>query len=245
MKSNDMDTPTIGWTAMPQMQLLRKALLALGILAALTWISADLYASFHYEGYQWPIDAISGLSTVDSPVQSMSRAGTLLYDLMRIGFAAGVWLSADKRRSIQVTAAALLAFSLTDFAASLFPWYPEEPLTTPANLAHGVFAGALPMIWFFLSIAAGASAGDKGFWAFSYATILAILILGALPLLGSFEIGVDQPPAFFGASERINAYGYMLWMIALAIVLLRNQAIIRSPEETIEVVDASSAANRN
>lgn len=223
---------------------LRKALLALGVLAALTWISADLYASFRYEGYRWPVDAISGLSAVDSPVQSISRAGTLLYDLLRIGFAAGVWLSAGGRRSIAITAAALLAFSLTDFAASFFPWYPEEPVTTPANLAHGIFAGALPMIWFFLSMGFGAQAGGKGFRVFSYATMLAMLILGAVPLLGSFEIGLDQPPAFFGASERINAYGYMLWMMALAVVLLRNPVGIRGSEEMTAVAGAISAAHR-
>jgi hypothetical protein len=223
---------------------LRKALLFCGILASLSWTGTDVIASYRYEGYSWPVDAISGLSAVDSPVQSMSLAGTLIYDLMRIGFAAGVWFSAGGRRSMRITAAALLAFSLTDFAASFFPWHPEEPLTTPENLAHGAFAGALPMLWFFLSIGAGAHAGGKGFRTFSYATILAMLILGAMPLLGSFEIGVDQPPALFGASERINSYGYMLWMMVLAIVLLRNQAKIRSPEETTEVVDARSAANQ-
>jgi hypothetical protein len=222
MKTTNADPPAAITKDMHRLLRLRKALLMLGILAALTWIISDLNASYRYEGYSWPVDAISGLSAVGSPVQSMSRVGTLIYDMLRIGFAAGVWLSAGGQRSIRITAAALLAFSLTDFAASIFPWYPEKPLTSPENLAHSAFAGALPMLWIFLSIGTGAHAGSKGFRTFSYVIILAMLILGALPLLDSFVVGVDQPPALFGASERINAYGYMVWMMALAVVLLRK-----------------------
>ncbi len=190
MITSDVDSSTGEKSSHPTGRL-RKVLLALGVLAALTWISADLYASFRYEGYRWPADAISGLSAVDSPVQSMSRAGTLLYDLLRIGF-----------------------------------------------------AGLLPMIWFFLSNGAGAHAGGKRFRFFSYSIIVAMLILGTLPLLGNLEVGVDQPPALFGASERINTCGYMLWMMALAVVLLRNPASIRGSEEMTAVAGAMSAVHR-
>jgi len=230
MKTNDMDPPAAILKDMRRRLHLHKALLMLGIFAALAWIISDFNASYRYEGYSWPVDAISGLSAVDSPVQSLSRVGTLIYDMLRIGFAAGVWFSAGARRSIRITSAALLAFSLTDFAAFFFPWYPEKPLSTPENLAHSAFAGALPMLWFFLSIGTSAHAGEKGFRMFSYAIILAMLVLGALPLLGSSVTGVDQPPALFGASERINAYGYMVWMMALAVVLLRKLPVSRDAD---------------
>ena len=46
---------------------------------------------------------------------------------------------------------------------------------------------------------------------------------GVMALLGSPRIEGNLPPQWFGVKERIDAYGFILWMIVLAIVLLQTQ----------------------
>ncbi|HSB91382.1 MAG TPA: DUF998 domain-containing protein [Anaerolineales bacterium] len=208
----------------PNNAMIRKALLACGMAAALTWMGTDIFAALSYDGYNFPLDPISGLSAVDAPTRAFVVPLDCLYALLKIAFALGIWISSGHHRAMRITAGLMFAFGLTDLAANFFPWNPDEPpLGTFINLMHSVLAGGLPVVLFFLTIGFGAAANGKWFRIYSYGTLLVLAVLGALPLLGGFQISADQPPEWFGASERINAYGFMLWMTLLALVLLRSQ----------------------
>jgi hypothetical protein len=41
--------------------------------------------------------------------------------------------------------------------------------------------------------------------------------------VGGAQIAAEQPTPFFGVMERITVYGYLTWVAALAIVLLRGE----------------------
>jgi hypothetical protein len=71
------------------------------------------------------------------------------------------------------------------------------------------------------------------FHSFSYATILAMLVFGLLVGLQTSAMIADQPTPWLGAYERVNTYASMLWLAALAVGLLRNQATVapRQPEK--------------
>ena len=222
----------------------RKALLLCGILASLTWLGTDILASLRYEGYNYPFDPISGLSAVDAPTRSFIPPFINLYLVLKAAFSLGVWNAAGKNRSLRVTAGLLLTSVITDLAGSFFPWNPNETLGTFVNMMHAILAGGVTVLLIFLTIGFGANADGKRFRRYSYATLLLMLILGALPVVGGVQITANQPPEWFGVTERVNAYGYMLWMMVLAIVLLRNQVRIPRTEDTAEVVDARSTACR-
>ena len=222
----------------------RKALLVCGIFASLIWLGTDIIASLRYEGYNFPFDPISGLSAVDAPTRAFIPPFINLYLMLKAAFSPGVWNAAGKNRSLRVTAGLLLASAITDLAGSFFPWNPTETLGSFVNMMHAILAGGITVLLIFLTIGFGANANGKRFRRYSYATLLLMLILGALPLVGGVQITADQPPEWFGVTERVNAYGYMLWMMVLAIVLLRNQVRIPRTEDTAEVVDAESMAYR-
>lgn len=207
-----------------QQTRVHKAFLISGIACSLIWMVSDILAAWRYAGYNYPYDPISNLSAVDSPVRSLTTSLSIIYLVLKIMFTFGVCVSAGTQRNLRLLAGLMLAFVLTDLASYFFPFHPNEPLSTFINLMHSILAGGVAVLLILLIIGVGASAGGKWFRVYSYATLLVMLVMGVLPLLSGFKITTDQIPEWFGAGERINAYGYMLWMMALAAVLLRIQS---------------------
>jgi hypothetical protein len=205
-----------------------RALLICGIAASLIWMGTDILAALRYDGYHYPLDPISSLSAVDSPVRAMMQPLSMIYLVLKISFACGVWVSASQKRDLRIIAALLFAFSLTDVASYFFPFYPNEPLGSFTNLMHSILAGGASVILILLIVAFGAGAGGKWFRIYSYATLLGMVLMGILPLLSGIKLSTDQIPEWFGVGERINAYGYMLWMLVLSAVLLRQSPKIHS-----------------
>ncbi len=201
----------------------RKALLVCGMLASLIWMGTDIVAALRYEGYNYPFDPISGLSTLDSPVRSLASSLVILYAVLKIPFAAGVWMIAGRKRALRIVAIFLMASGFIDLAASFFPWNPGEDLRTLTNMMHSILAGGLTGLLFLLAIGIGASADGAWFRFYSYGTLLVIIVSGGImALLNNIQIEGSLPPPWFGLMERINAYGFMLWMLALAAILLRT-----------------------
>ena len=52
---------------------------------------------------------------------------------------------------------------------------------------------------------------------------MALVAGGALAWLDAVRVAAKLPTPWLGVTERINIYGYMLWMAVLAITLLRVQ----------------------
>lgn len=201
-----------------------KILLVCGILSALIWMGADLVASLLFEGYNFPFQPISGLSAVDSPVRSLVIPLIYIYVVLKMAFAVGVWKLAGQMRSLQIAAGALFAWGLIDLAAYFFPWDPNQDLLMLTNILHGILAGGLALILMLLTILYGANANGKGFRYYSYGTLLVFLIAGAvMGFLGNPGMEGNQIPWWFGLTERINTYGFMLWMLTFAILLLRTK----------------------
>jgi hypothetical protein len=227
----------VGSPAAPHSQIAQKVLFVCGILASLVWLGTDTLAALHYEGYSYPFDPISGLTAIGSPTRPFAVPLLGFYLGLKIAFAWGIWISAGQKRALHITAGLLFAFGLTDFVSFFFPWHPAEPVGMYINVMHGILAGGITVLLILLTIGFGASAGGKWFRIYSYGTLLVMIVMGALPLLGGFQIAADQIPEWFGAGERINAYGFMLWLVVLAIVLLRIQPKNLSVQDSERLVN--------
>ena len=224
--------------------MVRKVLLACGIAASLVWLGADILASLLYEGYNYPFQPISGLSTLDSPVRTFLIPIFYLYVVLKIAFALGVWLSAGQKRSLRITAGSLFAWGVIDLAAYFFPWDPGQGLYTLANIIHGILAGGLALLFMLLTIVFGASANGKWFRYYSYGTLLVFLLAGGvMGLLGDPRMEGNLPPPWFGLTERINAYGFMLWMLVLAVILLSVKLARSSLADRESITHQDAAAS--
>lgn len=98
-----------------------------------------------------------------------------------------------------------------------FPMHLHEPVSSPANTMHSIVMGVI-VVFILLAIGFGAVAFRKWFRFYSIGTILILLVAGAVAFWLAAAV---QPGPWFGVIERINVYGYLLWVAVLAIVLLR------------------------
>ena len=89
-----------------------------------------------------------------------------------------------------------------------------------ANTLHIIGTGVTVFL-ILLIIGFGATADGKWFRIYSYATILVLIVAGAWAGLDGPRIAANLPTPWMGVKERINIYGYMLWLLVLALVLLR------------------------
>jgi len=143
-------------------------------------MGADIFASLLYEGYNYPFQPISGLSTLDSPTRSFLIPLVYLYMVLKIAFAVGVWMTAGQKRSLRNIAGLLFAWGIADLVGYFFPWNPSQDLFTLGNIIHGILAGGLNVLFFLLIMVFGASAGGKWFRYYSYGTLLVFLVTGTV-----------------------------------------------------------------
>jgi hypothetical protein len=227
--------------------MIRKILLVCGILSSLIWLGTDIFASLRYQGYNYPFQPISGLSAIGAPTRPFVVPLDSIYSVLKIAFAVGVWMFAGQKRSLRITAGLLVAFGVVDMVANFFPMHPAEALGTLANVMHSILAGGAGALLILLTIGFGASADGKWFGFYSYGTLLVLIligVIGALPFFDAPRIAANQALPWIGAGERINAYGYMIWMTALAIVLLRIQPISLRREDRENLVDPGAAISK-
>jgi hypothetical protein len=83
-----------------------------------------------------------------------------------------------------------------------------------------------------LAMGFGATLLGRRFRYYSYGTILTLLVFGALPALEIPRIVANQPTPWMGVAERINIYATMLWVVVLAVALLRAQ--VERPKDNLD-----------
>ena len=103
---------------------------------------------------------------------------------------------------------------------------------------------AVTVLSILLQIGFGATASGKGFRLYSIGTFLTVFAFGASTGPQSAARIAGLPAPWLGLTERINIYGYMLWVAVLAIVLLRAQPDNRRLEDREGIVQPEAAANR-
>jgi hypothetical protein len=91
-----------------------------------------------------------------------------------------------------------------------------------ADTLH-LILGALTVLLMLSAIGSGAAAWGKRFRVYSVATLLIVLVFGILTGLGSPGIAANLPTPWLGLWERISIAAFLLWVIVLAIALLRGE----------------------
>ena len=79
------------------------------------------------------------------------------------------------------------------------------------------------------TIGFGAAAFGKRFRLYSIATIALLVLFGALTGIEAPRITANLPTPWVEVWERINIGVFLLWVVALAIALLRTQ--VEPPED--------------
>lgn len=75
-----------------------------------------------------------------------------------------------------------------------------------------------------LAIGFGAAAFGKRFCLYSIATMVILVVFGALTGMDGPRIAANLPTPWVGVWERIGIAAFMLWVVVLAMILLRDQS---------------------
>jgi len=129
---------------------------------------------------------------------------------------------ADAKRNLRISAILIGVFALNAFIWGLFPMQQRGSEMAFTDVAH-IVGAIVQVVTIVLFIAFGSGADGRWFRIFSILLILAILGAGLLAGTQAGQIAAGGHTPFIGLIERVSFYGPSVWILVLAIELLRQQ----------------------
>jgi hypothetical protein len=219
--------------------MLRKVLLVCGALASLLYVGATIVGALQWHGgYDWTTRQVSELFALDAPSRPLVASAFMVYGALMLAFGVGVWMSAGHQRSLRILGGLLMGYALIGWTGPLF--FSMHTMVRgggvqamqPSDVMHIILTAVLVLL-ILSSIGFGATAFGTFFRLYSIGTILVVVVFGALTGLQGGNMAASLPTPWMGVEERLNIFGYMLWVVVLAIGLLRAQSTIQPrPVET-------------
>ena len=204
-----------------------KILLICGIISSILYITTDiLAATVLYPGYDYTSQQVSELSAIGAPTRNLWIAMTFIYDGLVIAFSIGVWISAEKKKYLQVTSILLFIFAIIGILWVLFaPMHQRGTVELDTDIMHIVFA-MLQLLVMVFYIGLGSGVRGKLFRVYSVITIVAMLLFGAIASQQINAIAAGDQTPWMGIFERVSVYAPELWILFFAIMILRNKQMI-------------------
>lgn len=202
------------------------ALLACGVLSSAVYAAVDAIASCAWrESYDAFSQGFSELLAWGAPTRPFVLASSVLYNVLVIAFGLGVWRAGRGKWPLRAVSILLVAYAITGIVTPAF--FPAPLRGVEAVLRNRVHVPLTGMEVLFLlaSIGFGAASRGTGFRAYSIASLLVLVVFGVWA--GSFvsRVAANRPTAWLGAIERVNIYGYLAWVSAFSISLLRSASM--------------------
>jgi len=198
--------------------MIRKGFLGCGILAALLYVAMNVFIPTMFPGYSSTSQTVSELSAIGAPTRTVWVLLGAVYALLIAAFGWGIWKSAGPNRSLRIVG----ALTAVNGVFSLFwpPMHLRGAEFTVTDTLHIIWSIATVLLMM-LAIGFGAVAFGEGFRRYSITTMVILIGFGALTAQDAPRIAANLPTPMIGVWERISIAAYMLWVVVLAIALLR------------------------
>jgi hypothetical protein len=204
--------------------MVRKLLLICGIVSSLLY--GAMIGVIRFEDYSPISQTVSELSAIGAPTRPLWMLLGSVYDAFVVAFGLGVWMSAGGKRGLRVVGGLLVAFGMLGWVWPFASMHQREVLAvgggTLSDTLH-IILGMVSVLFMLVAIGFGTTAFGKRFRLYSIVTILILLVFGALTGFDGPRIAANLPTPWVGLWERINIGVFLIWVIVLAIVLLRAQ----------------------
>jgi hypothetical protein len=202
--------------------MVRKVLLICGVVASLLYVGTDILGALSWEGYSYTAQTISELSAIGAPSRPLVVPLFFTQSLLLIAFGLGVWGAAGRKRALRVTGGLLIGFGLVCLTGPFAPMNLRGAEKTLSDTLH-IVGTMVDVLFIVLILGFGANAFGKRFRLYSIATLLGLLVFGALAGMDGPRVAANLPTPWVGVNERICNYLYWLWQLVLAIVVLRAE----------------------
>jgi hypothetical protein len=209
--------------------MVRQLLLVCGLLSSLLYFATDILGGLRYDGYSFTSQAISELAAIGAPSKPFVDPLFLAYDALALVFGIGILREATGRnRALWITSAMLVSYGAIGLAvvvlagpADLFAMHQRGAGSLVTDAPHIIVTGVLVLL-LLLAMGFGAFALGKRFRIYSFASLLTLIVFGALTSTFAARLAAGQPTPGMGILERIDVYSALLWLAVLSIALLRR-----------------------
>jgi hypothetical protein len=200
----------------------RKVLLVCGIVSSLLYVAMNIFVPMQWEGYSSASQTVSELSASGAPTRALWVPLGIAYTLLLTAFGWGVWESARRNRPLRIVGGLMVASGVIGLA-----WPPMHQRAVLAA-GGGTLTDTMHIVWsvvtvllFVLEISFGAAAFGKRFRFYSTATMVILVVFGTLAGLDGPRVSANLPTPWVGVWERIGIAVFLLWVVVLAVGLLR------------------------
>jgi hypothetical protein len=203
--------------------LARKVLLGCGVVSSLLYVATTILGAMRWEGYSSTAQTVSELFAIDAPSRPLVVPLFLTYSVLVIAFGVGVLGAARGQRALRVVGALLVVNEARGVVGTLFaPIHLRGVAGTSTDTWHMMIT-IVNVLLILLIIGFGTTAFGTRFRRYSIGTILLLVVFGTVAGLDGPRLAANLPTPWMGVTERINIFGYMLWVVVLAVALLRAQ----------------------
>jgi hypothetical protein len=204
---------------------LTRPLLVCGVVSAVLYAFMLVFVPAYWAGYSSASRTVSELSAIGAPTRSLWVSLGILWTLVYFGFGWGVWLSAGGSRALRVAGAVIIAACI--FGLFWPPMHQREALAaggkTLTDTLHIVWTAGNGILTL-LAMGFGAAALGKRFRLYSIVTMVILVVAGALTSRDAHGVDANLPTPWVGVWERINIGAWLLWVVVLAVTLMRQAA---------------------
>ncbi|MFN8513357.1 MAG: DUF998 domain-containing protein [Thermomicrobiales bacterium] len=217
--------------------IVRKALLSCGVVSSVLYAAATFVGALRWEGYSSISQTVSELFAIDAPSRPLVVPLFLTYSVLVITFGLGVWGAARGNRALRIVGGLLVVNEARGIVGTLFaPMHLRGVAGTSSDTWHMILTVVNVLCILFI-IGLGATAFGTWFRRYSLGTILLLVVFGTLAGLDGPRLAANLPTPWMGVTERINIFGYMLWVAVLAVGLWRAEGTVaRSEREKLRAI---------
>lgn len=232
--SGNLPTTLIRSKKMTKSIHLRTYLLTCGILSSLLYILTDIIASATWSDYHYSSQTVSELFAINAPTKAFVVFCFIIYALLIYAFGVGIWLSAGGKRILKIASTLIVGKEILGYAGTLFfPIHLRGEKGNYSDIMHGIVTAAGVFLFMFPAIIAGAIAFKGIFRIYSIITMIFFMLFGILAGLMQPALAANLPTPMMGIWERLNIYGYMLWIALFSIMIMRYGTTYLKSQEKI------------
>jgi len=202
----------------------KRILLICGVLSSLLYVAATILGAMRWNGYSSTSQTVSELIAINAPSAPLVVPLFLVYSILMFAFGLGVWRSSGQKRVLRIVACLIVGKEVLGLAVTLFaPMHMRGQETTLTDTMHALLTGVGVFLCMFPAIGLAATAFGKQFRLYSICTMLIFIVFGIVSFLAAPQLAANQPTPLLGVWERVNIFGYLLWIVVLAITLLKKE----------------------
>ena len=203
---------------------IQRNLLICGVLTAPLYAFTDVLGGLLHDRYSFTAQAVSELAAIGTASQPYVTPLFMLYDVLAIAFGIGALRESGHNRALRIAGLLVIGYASLGLVGYTFsPVHQRGAGGVTEDLAHIIVTAGVVLL-LLLAIGAGAFAFGRRFRIYSFATIVTVLVFGALTVPFPAQVAAGRPTPGFGIIERVVLYASLVWVTVLAAALLRRPA---------------------